>query len=429
MSVEKKIRDFLEKSTVAEASYPGMGKNKESEAPMQGSSQKADSTELVKGAGADAAAKAAGATTLSASNSNGEKKPVKQGDSQENVPVEDLGKDEPGKVAAAKMSKTTKQPTGKGAGQAPGFVTKAETQSVVNMPSSKGNVQQEEVETDEELEAISEEEYNALSDEEKAQYELVEIEEATTEEVADAVTEKKDFVLDVNALFGESELSEEFRTKAASLFEAVVAARVADIRSQLEEEAASSAAELVEAHKAQLVEQVDAYLNYVAEQWIAENKVAVETGLRTEVAEDFLSGLKSLFEQHYIEIPEDKVDVVEAMQTRIAELEESLNSQMTEAVGLNSELAALKRSAVIAAVTEGLAQTEAEKFATLVEDVSFEDEATFTEKLNVIKENYFPKTSSASPSLDDDEAPVQLAESSSTVMKYAQALGRYTFSK
>lgn len=499
MSVEKKIRDFLEKSTVAEASYPGMGKNKETEAPMQGSSEKPTTQTLVKGAGADAAAKAAAATTLSASNSNGEKKPHLQGDSQATVPHEDLGKDEPGKVAASKMSKTSKQPTGKGAGQAPGFTTKADPTSVVNMSSSKGNVHQEEVEAIEELDTISEDEFNALSDEEKAQYELVEIEESITADEYEALSDedkaeyeqidelnkstvqsymkkrsaqasqidrditkannskdpaamkkasakssraikgmntaskmlsKEEFTLDVNSLFGDSDLSEEFRTKAASMFEAVVTARVAELRAQIEEEAAQTAAELVETSTAKIIEQVDSYLNYVAEQWIAENKVAVETGLRSEITEDFLSGLKSLFEEHYVEIPNDKLDVLEAMQERIAELEENLNTTVSESTELKNTLNAMKRASIVAAVTEGLAQTEAEKFASIVEDVSFEDEASFTEKLNVVKENYFPKAASVEPSLSDDEAPADLTESSSpTVMKYAQALGRYTFSK
>lgn len=580
MSVEKKIRDFLEKSTVAEASYPGMGKNKESEAPMQGSSQKPTTQTLVKGAGADAAVKASAATTLSASNSNGEKKPAKQGDSQESVPHDDLGADEPGKVAASKMKKTSKVPTAHGAGQAPNYTAGVDTASVVNQPSSKGNVQKEDIEIDEEeLEVISEDEFNALSEEEQAEYELVELDdleedvesldELSKKTLASYITKaassaaevahsqrgaeertdnskstkefnknydksqkyadkrrkrlqnietaarklsrkttkeefeleegnavnkamknayvkkvgqnahptadsgrgptstgrnamrpqphdnkdsmraynksssgywkskgigtgahKEEFELDVNALFGDSDLSEEFRSKAASMFEAVVTARVADLRSQIEEEAAQAAAELVESYVEEMIEQVDAYLNYVAEQWVESNAVAVESTLRADITEDFLAGLKNLFEEHYIDMPAEKVDVVESMQARIAELEESLNSQINASVEMNEELSALKRAAVIAEISEGLAQTEAEKFASLVEDVSFEDESIFAEKLTVIKENYFPKAP-VTPTVDsiEEDASLNLTESSPTVMKYAQALGRYTFSK
>jgi hypothetical protein len=240
---------------------------------------------------------------------------------------------------------------------------------------------------------------------------------------------KEDMNLDIQHLFASDEnLSEEFKTKAASLFEAVVTARVAEIREQLEEEVAQKAAEIIEATTQDMTEKVDAYLNYVLESWLEENRVAVEHGLRSEITDDFISGLRNLFAEHYIEIPEEKFDVMGEMQESIDNLELQLNNKIEESIKLVADLNSFKRENVVASVTEGLAQTEIEKFKTLVEDVSFEDESSFAEKLNVIKESFFHKKTTADES-HDEVMPDSINESSSSVMKYAQAISRTKFSK
>jgi hypothetical protein len=448
MSVENKIREFLGKTTVAEA-YPGFGKSKEEESPMQGSSEKPTTQTLDKGAGADAAMKAGQATSLAAGSGPMDKTHPTQGSSNANPEMEELGTDEPGKVASSKAKKMPGLP-GHGAGNATNFTTMTDPASVVNQATSKGNVYKEDTDLEVvEEDFISEEEFNALSDEEKAQYELIseeEIDEAMKKEMEDeeeemedeeemkAMKEKKmkmkeDMNLDIQNLFASDEnLSEEFKTKAASLFEAVVTARVAEIREQLEEEVAQKAAEIIEATTQDMTDKVDAYLNYVLESWLEENRVAVEHGLRTEITDDFISGLRNLFAEHYIEIPEEKFDVIGEMQESIDTLESQLNSKIEESIKLVNELNSFKRENVVTSVTEGLAQTEIEKFKTIIEDVSFEDESSFAEKLNVIKENFFQKKTTADES-HDDVMPESINESSTTVMKYAQAISRTKFSK
>lgn len=452
MSVENKIREFLGKTTVAEA-YPGFGKSKEEESPMQGSSEKPTTQTLDKGAGADAAMKAGQATSLAAGSGPMDKTHPTQGSSNASPEKEDLGTDEPGKLAAKKVKKMPGLP-GHGAGNATNFTTMTDPAAVVNQATSKGNVYKEDTDLEVvEEDFISEEEYNALSDEEKAQYELIseeEIDEAMKKEMEDEEEDedeemedeeemkamkakkmkmKEDMNLDIQNLFASDEnLSEEFKTKAASLFEAVVTARVAEIREQLEEEVAQKAAEIIEATTQDMTDKVDAYLNYVLESWLEENRVAVEHGLRTEITDDFISGLRNLFAEHYIEMPEEKFDVIGEMQESIDTLESQLNSKIEESVKLVNELNSFKRENVVTSVTEGLAQTEIEKFKTIIEDVSFEDESSFAEKLNVIKENFFQKKTTADES-HDDVMPESINESSSTVMKYAQAISRTKFSK
>lgn len=449
MSVENKIREFLGKTTVAEA-YPGFGKSKEEESPMQGSSEKATTQTLDKGAGADAAVKAGQATSLAAGSGPMDKTNPTQGSSNASPEKEDLGTDEPGKVVAKKAKKMPGLP-GHGAGNATNFTTMTDPASVVNQATSKGNVYKEDTDLEvEENDFITEEEYEALSDEEKAQYEVIseeEIEEAMKMEKEDDMEDemedekemkskkkmkmkmKEDMNLDIQHLFASDEnLSEEFKTKAASLFEAVVTARVAEIREQLEEEVAQKAAEIIEATTQDMTEKVDAYLNYVLESWLEENRVAVEHGLRSEITDDFISGLRNLFAEHYIEIPEEKFDVMGEMQESIDNLELQLNNKIEESIKLVADLNSFKRENVVASVTEGLAQTEIEKFKTLVEDVSFEDESSFAEKLNVIKESFFHKKTTADES-HDEVMPDSINESSSSVMKYAQAISRTKFSK
>jgi hypothetical protein len=229
----------------------------------------------------------------------------------------------------------------------------------------------------------------------------------------------------LNSIFGE-ELSEEFRTKATSIFEAAVIARVNNemesVTARLEEQAQTQ----LDEHKAGLVEKVDSYLNYVIEQWMEENTLAVENGLRTEIAEDFITGLKSLFKEHYIEVPEEKYDVLEELQNKAEELEAKLNEAVNQIVSTSTELSTLKQSKIFEEQTKDLAATEVEKLKKLVEGVEFEQEELYREKVAVIKENYFPKTASKSPEkiLVEESGTTPSTFDNSTMSKYVQSLSR-----
>ncbi len=230
---------------------------------------------------------------------------------------------------------------------------------------------------------------------------------------------------DIDSIFGE-ELSEEFRTKATSIFEAAVIARVnnemENVIARLEEQAQTQ----LDEHKAGLVEKVDSYLNYVIEQWMEENTLAVENGLRTEIAEDFITGLKSLFKEHYIEVPEEKYDVLEELQNKAEELEAKLNEAVDQIVSTSNELSTLKQSKIFEEQTKDLAATEVEKLKKLVEGVEFEQEELYREKVAVIKENYFPKAVSKSPEkiLVEESGTTPSTFDNSTMSKYVQSLSR-----
>jgi len=306
-------------------------------------------------------------------------------------------------------------------------------------------VRKEEVEENMEEEElfISEEEYNALSEEEKAEFEVVEVEleedateEVEVEEVEEAKMMKKkeemmkkmkeELSKDIeNLLSSESELSEDFKVKATSLFEAVVTARVAHEMEIMEDVLAEQAAEVVAEMHQELVDKVDAYLNYVVEQWVEQNALAIENGLRTEVTEDFIAGLKVLFQENYIEVPEEKYDVLGEMQNKIEELTAVANEAFAEAVELKKALTESKRDAVFMKVTSDLAQTESEKLRGLVEEVEFDTPELFEQKLNVIKNNYFPKTIVENATLPEEQPIVE--ETSGTVAQYAARISRTKF--
>jgi hypothetical protein len=195
---------------------------------------------------------------------------------------------------------------------------------------------------------------------------------------------------DVDALFNGESLSEDFRVKATLIFETAVQSRVEKIVEDVLAENDQILAEAVEEIKSELSEQVDEYLNYVVEEWVQENQVAIETGLRAELAEDFITGLKSLFEEHYIEIPEEKVDVAEELAVRVVELEEAAAEAATEKNSLIEQLNAVKKEKAINLACEGLTQVQAEKIRSLAESVEFTAEGDFNNKLAIIRENYFP---------------------------------------
>lgn len=250
-----------------------------------------------------------------------------------------------------------------------------------------------------------------------------------TEEDGETIAEEEtvDIKSQLDIIFGQ-DLSEEFRTKATSIFEAAVIARVNNemekVTAKLEEQTSTQLVEFKEA----LVEKVDGYLNYVVEQYMEENKLAVESGLRTEIAEDFISGMKTLFKEHFIEVPEEKYDVLEELQTKSETLQSSLNDAITESIELAKELNALKAASILDEQTKDLAATEAEKLKKLVEGVDFDSEDLYREKVSVIKENYFPKAPKQSPEKMLVEGsgtnPTAFIDNNTMMSKYVNVLSR-----
>jgi len=227
-------------------------------------------------------------------------------------------------------------------------------------------------------------------EEELSAEETIEEEEVSTEDVvAEEESVEYDIEEDVNALLGGEELSEEFKEKAKTIFEAAINSKVAEIKEGLEAQYQEKLAEEIEAAKESLAERVDSYLEYVADEWFEENALAVEAGLKTEMTESFLEGMKGLFEEHYVSIPEDKYDVLESMVEKLDDMETKLNEQIEKNISLNSRLAESVADGILDQVSEGLAQTQKEKLASLSESVEFESEDQYREKLETLKESYF----------------------------------------
>ena len=264
--------------------------------------------------------------------------------------------------------------------------------------------------------------------------ETIEEEETSTEDVvaeeetAEEVVAEYDVEEDVNALLGGEELSEEFKEKAKTIFEAAINAKVAGIKEELEAQYAEKLAEEVEAAKESLAERVDSYLEYVADEWFEENALAIENGLKTEMTESFLTGMKGLFEEHYVTIPEDKYDVLESMVEKLDDMETKLNEQIEKNINLNGRLAEATAGGILDQVSEGLAVTQKEKLASLSESVEFESEDQYREKLETLKESYFSgkapvaKTETLSEGVDSAEG----VESHSASMEaYLRTLGSF----
>ena len=211
---------------------------------------------------------------------------------------------------------------------------------------------------------------------------------------------------DVDALLNGEELSEEFRAKAETIFEAAVMTRVKSEVARIEEEFESKLAEQVAQNTEGLVEQVDGYLGYIAEQWMTQNEIALERGMKSDILEGFIGGLKNLFEEHYIDIPEEKFDVLGEMESKIDELEAKLNEQVAANIELSKTLAESNRNEIVKTVSEGLTDTETEKFMSLVEELSYEDQASFETKVKTIRENYFTTKAATVQSVVTD-APVE----------------------
>ena len=257
-------------------------------------------------------------------------------------------------------------------------------------PMPKGMKEEEEVEGDvvAEDEKVTDE---VVSEEESTTDEVVSEEETTTDEVVEEEEEIEYSVEDdINALIEGEELSESFREKAATIFEAAINSKVKGIKEELTASYEEKLIEEVASIKEELKDRVDSYLEYVADEWVAENQLAVESGLKEEMTESFISGMKSLFEEHYVTIPEEKYDVIESMVDKLDEMEGKLNEQIEKNVALNKRLAESVSDVVFAEVTDGLAQTQKDKLAGLVDNVEFESETAYREKLNTLKESYFP---------------------------------------
>ncbi len=216
------------------------------------------------------------------------------------------------------------------------------------------------------------------------------VEEDKVVDAEETVTAEYDMEEDVNALLGGEDLSEEFKEKAKTIFEAAINAKVAAVKEEIQAEFDAKLAEEVETAKASLAERVDSYLEYVADEWFAENQLAVEAGLKTEMTESFLEGMKSLFEEHYVSIPEEKYDVLHSMVEKLDDMETKLNEQIEKNIGLNKRLGESVADGILGDVSEGLAETQKEKLASLAEGVEFESDTEYREKLETLKESYFP---------------------------------------
>ena len=211
-----------------------------------------------------------------------------------------------------------------------------------------------------------------------------------------------DIKADVDALVGDSDLSEEFKQKAATIFEAAIKAKVKEESQRLQGEYETKLKEDTETHKAELVEKVDSYLNYVVEEWMQENKIAIERGIKGEIAEDFIGGLKKLFEDHYIDVPDEKYNVLEDQASKIEDLEKKLNEEIQKNVELNKSNGELKKEEIIKKSSEDLTDVQKEKFNKLAEEVEYSNEEDFVNKVNTIKESYFgAKEEAKSNDIDD----------------------------
>ncbi len=234
---------------------------------------------------------------------------------------------------------------------------------------------------------------------------------------------------DMEVLMGADDtLSEEFKVKAATIFEAAVKSKIRSEIERIDEQVRSERDSEMETFKEELTEKVDTYLNYVVEEWTKENELAIERGLKGEIAEDFISGLKQLFEDHYIDVPDEKYNVLEAQSEKISELEEKLNEAIQKSVDLTSSNETLVREQVVSEISEDLADTEIEKFKSLTQDVDFGSEDSFREKLNTLKESYFPKVQPSSTSDetfgDEDGSTAQDVDTTDAMKTYMSAISR-----
>jgi hypothetical protein len=292
---------------------------------------------------------------------------------------------------------------------------------VVNAKAAKAEAVSDEIEDGQEI--VNEEET------EEEATEIVAEEEVTEEEVVaeeEEVAAEFSIEEDVEALFEGEELSEEFQEKARTIFEAAIKTKVGEIQEQLQSAYEQTILEEIVAVKESLTERLDAYLEYVADEWIQENALQVEQGLKTEMTESFLQGMKGLFEEHYVTIPDDRYDVLESMVDKLDEMESKLNEQIDRNVALNRRLAESVADVIFAEVAEGLALSQKDKLATLAENVEFESEADYREKLVTLKKSYFPEHSTQKEHTEtiSEGTEVQTSSVSPLMESYMQTLGR-----
>ena len=277
---------------------------------------------------------------------------------------------------------------------------------------------------------VSEEETTeeeVVSEEETTETQEVVAEEETTEEEV-VVEDKIDVEEDLNALISGEELSEAFQEKARTIFEAAIKTKISELKEELKVEYEQSLIEEVNVIRTELTERTDSYLEYVADEWISENQLAVEHGLKTEMTESFLEGMKGLFEDHYVTIPEEKYDVLNSMVEKLDEMEDKLNEQINKNVALNKRLSESAADVILADVSEGLAVSQKDKLNSLAENVEFDSEDKYREKLETLRESYFPANPGTpkdkSENLSEGTASVPQTQVSSSMEAYMASLGR-----
>ena len=408
MGVESKIREML-------------AKGKEVESALNEETQELDEE-----------SRGGVANNLRPNATDGHKVNPTQGNSNPNPEIQDLsgtGDKHGGLTSAIGPASASKvgdapRPANSGAGQAPNYDGGTDTASVVAQKSSEGIREDEEIED----EIIAEDEVET-EEEVVTESEVEEVESEEEEDTEVSEQEETLFENDIKNLFADEEhLSEEFKVKAAELFETVVTARLANEMESIQKELEEQSNMERETFKEEMVGKIDQYLNYVAENWMKENELAIERGLRTEITEDFIKSLKNVFAEHYIEVPQDKYDVLGEMQDEIEELKKKLNESVEAQINLTTDRESLMRSKVIGEISEDLTLTEKEKLTSLLEDVEFGSKEMFAEKVTVVKENYFPKQTEVLAEESDskltDTVPESMIEEGSVVNKYAQAISR-----
>ena len=315
----------------------------------------------------------------------------------------------------------------------PGTTLK-QVRDVVNKGAKPAEAMKEEedleYDEDEELLEASEEEEDDEYEDEDEKGKKKNKKEEDEEDDEDEMKEEYDIEEDVNALLAGEDLSEEFQEKARTIFEAALRSKVSEIKETLEEQYSNVLAEEVEEIKAELAERVDSYLEYVADEWISENALAVEQGLKTEMTESFLQGMRGLFEEHYVTIPEEKYNVLESMVEKLDDMETKLNEQIEKNISLNKRLSESVADGIFEQVSEGLADTQKDKLASLSESVEFESEIEYREKLETLRESYFPsrgvspsaRTETLSEGLD--AAPESYSGSMASYLKTLSAFSK-----
>tara|TARA_B100000287_G_scaffold10955_1_gene11096 strand:- start:673 stop:1809 length:1137 start_codon:yes stop_codon:yes gene_type:complete len=303
--------------------------------------------------------------------------------------VEDLGGPTPENYKVDNDSAKLATP-GKTLKQVKDIVNKKAVAGDQAMPTLKK--EEEELPEDQVVSEEETTEEEVVSEEETSEEEVVAEEETTEEEVV--AEDKIDVEEDLNALIEGEELSEEFQEKARTIFETAIRTKVSEIKEELKAQFEEQVVEQVAEIRGELTERTDAYLEYVTDEWVEENQLAIEAGLKTEMTESFLTGMKSLFEEHYVTIPEEKYDVLNNMVEKLDDMEDKLNEQINKNVALTKRLAESAADVILADVSEGLALSQKEKLASLAENVEFDSEETYREKLETLKESYFPSKSS-----------------------------------